>query len=150
MFHLQLFQFYCPWIFGQLYILPCSHILQEIQATVDKIIIIDKGKIVANGNEGKEVWAEFKEKGNKVKKAQILYTLNGGERSEEWYVANAEVNQNRVLGTLPEGSTHYFFNLIDEKNFLVSYPVPMDMLSAGKTKPKGLYSIDALAVRVDN
>lgn len=107
-------------------------------------------KIVANGNEGKEVWAEFKEKGNKVKKAQILYTLNGGERSEEWYVANAEVNQNRVLGTLPEGSTHYFFNLIDEKNFLVSYPVPMDMLSAGKTKPKGLYSIDALAVRADN
>ena len=26
-----------------------SHILQEIQATVDRIIIIDKGKIVADG-----------------------------------------------------------------------------------------------------
>ena len=30
-------------------VLMSSHILQEIQATVDRIIIIDKGKIVADG-----------------------------------------------------------------------------------------------------
>ena len=35
-----------------------SHILQEIQATVDKIIIIDKGKIVANGT-NKELMSDF-------------------------------------------------------------------------------------------
>ena len=35
-----------------------SHILQEIQATVDKIIIIDKGKIVANGT-NEELMSNF-------------------------------------------------------------------------------------------
>ena len=30
-------------------VLMSSHILQEIQATVDRIIIIDKGKIVESG-----------------------------------------------------------------------------------------------------
>ena len=35
-----------------------SHILQEIQATVDKIIIIDKGKIVANGT-NQELMSDF-------------------------------------------------------------------------------------------
>ena len=35
-----------------------SHILQEIQATVDKIIIIDKGKIVANGT-NEELMSDF-------------------------------------------------------------------------------------------
>ena len=35
-----------------------SHILQEIQATVEKIIIIDKGKIVANGT-NEELMSDF-------------------------------------------------------------------------------------------
>ena len=35
-----------------------SHILQEIQATVDKIIIIDKGEIVANGT-NEELMSDF-------------------------------------------------------------------------------------------
>jgi len=38
--------------------------------------------------------------------------------------------------------------LVDDKNFLVSHPVPMDMLTAGKSKPKGIYSVDALPVQV--
>ena len=101
-------------------------------------------KVLGHGREGREVWAEFKENGSRVMRGQILYTLNGGETSEEWYLLGARVSGNKVTGVLPEGSTHYFFNLIDEKNFLVSHPVPMDMISAGNTKPKGLYSMDAL------
>ena len=103
--------------------------------------------VVKQGQKENEVWAEFKENGSKVKKAQILYTLNGGERSEEWYVGQALVSGNKVTAKLPKESTHYFFNLVDEKNFLVSFPVPMDMLSAGKTRPKGLYSQDALVFK---
>jgi hypothetical protein len=79
-----------------------------------------------------------------VLSGQIAYTLNGGERSEEWYLAPAKIKGGRLHGTLPEGTTHYFFNLIDEKNFLISYPIPMDMLSAGKTRPKGMYSLNGL------
>ena len=103
--------------------------------------------MVKQGQKENEVWAEFKENGSKVKKAQILYTLNGGERSEEWYVGQALVSGNKVTAKLPKESTHYFFNLVDEKNFLVSFPVPMDMLSASKTRPKGLYSQDALVFK---
>ena len=100
--------------------------------------------IVENGKEGSKVWAQFEEHGNQVLSGQIAYTLNGGERSEEWYLAPAKIKGGRLHGTLPEGSTHYFFNLIDEKNFLISYPIPMDMLSAGKTRPKGMYSLNGL------
>ena len=106
-----------------------------------KVPLMEKAKFVLVVKQGqRQVWAEFKENGSKVKKAQILYTLNGGERSEEWYVGQALVSGNKVTAKLPKESTHYFFNLVDEKNFLVSFPVPMDMLSAGKTRPKGLYS----------
>jgi len=39
------------------------------------------------------------------------------------------------------------FNLIDENNFLVSYPQMVDMLTAGSRKPKGAYSLEAFAVK---
>jgi hypothetical protein len=42
---------------------------------------------------------------------------------------------------LPEGTTHYVFNLIDENNFLVSYP---DMVKPSRAKPA---SLKALAVK---
>ena len=100
--------------------------------------------IVENGKEGSKVWVQFQEHGNQVLKGQIVYTLNGGQRSEEWYLAPAKLKGGRLHGILPKGTTHYFFNLIDEKNFLVSYPIPMDILSAGKTRPKGMYSLNSL------
>ena len=62
-------------------------------------------------------------------------------------MGKALISGGKVRAKLPKGSTHYFFNLVDEKNFLVSFPVPMDMLSAGKTRPKGLYSKDALVFK---
>ncbi len=102
--------------------------------------------VVKNGKNGSSIWVQFKENGNQVARGQIVYTLNGNEKSEEWYVTPGKIKGNRLSGSLPQGATHYFFNLIDEKNFLVSYPVPMDMQSAGKTKPKGLYSLNALRV----
>jgi len=57
---------------------------------------------------------------------------------------------------LPAGATHYFINLIDENNFLVSYPdladakeTPNDSVAtetARKKKPKVNYSEAALKV----
>jgi len=45
---------------------------------------------------------------------------------------------------LPQGTTHYVFNLIDQNNFLVSYPDLPDSETAAKDKIK--YSKLALAV----
>ncbi|MEK9773654.1 MAG: sulfatase [Opitutae bacterium] len=104
-------------------------------------------KPLENGREGKKVWAKFEERGAKVSTGQLLYTLNGGKNSEEWYRAPAKVKGNRLEAELPKGATHYVFNLIDENNFLVSYPQMVDMLTAGARRPKGTYSQEAFAVR---
>jgi uncharacterized sulfatase len=81
---------------------------------------------------GNQVAALFKENGAKVVHADLIYTLNGGERYEEWFRTPATVNSNGwVTAELPAGTTHYIFNLIDENNFLVSYPDLSEMI--GKT-----------------
>ena len=103
-------------------------------------------KPLENGRKGNAVWAIFEEHGARVTTGQLLYTLNGGEKSEEWYRAPAKVKGNRLEAELPKGATHYVFNLIDENNFLVSYPQMVDMLTAGSRKPKGAYSMEAFAV----
>ena len=92
---------------------------------------------------GNKVTFEYTENGAKVVKADLLYTLNGGERYEEWFRAAADLSgNNKAEAMLPAGTTHYFINLIDENNFLVSFP---EIQIRKKTKQnKGKYSMDAL------
>ena len=53
----------------------------------------------------------------------MIYTLNGGEQYEEWHRAPATLKDgNEATATLPDGATHYFLNLVDENQFLRSYP----------------------------
>ena len=93
-----------------------------------------------HGKDGRKVWAEFKSNGSKVVCAQIAYTLNGGQKSEEWYLTEAVVDGQRITGKLPLKTTHYVFNFIDEHNFLISYPDMPDKLNAGSRKGKIPYS----------
>jgi arylsulfatase A-like enzyme len=102
-------------------------------------------RALENGREGAKVWARFKERGSKVVSGQIVYTLNGGDKSEEWYLAPARVEGDRLVGNLPKGATHYVFNLVDEHNFLVSYPDMPDKKSGGNGRGKAKYSAKALA-----
>ena len=98
---------------------------------------------VKNGRKGNAVWAQFKDDRSKVTNGQVVYTLNGGEKSEEWYLADARIVKGRLIAELPVTTTHYVFNFIDEHNFLVSYPDMPDLLTAGKRKGKGPYSQEA-------
>ena len=114
--------------------------------------LLHKDKVcvgVANGmdRESNSVWAQFKGRGSKVVKGQLLYTLNGGEKSEEWYVKKALIKGSRLVAKLPSNATHYVFNFVDEHNFLVSYPEMPDLLEAGKQKGKGPYSSSAFVVK---
>jgi arylsulfatase A-like enzyme len=95
---------------------------------------------VSEGRKGNQVWASFKTQGARVVRGQIVYTLNGGQKSEEWYVVPAQVHDGKVTGTIPGKATHYLFNFIDENNFLVSYPDMPDILSGGQRKGKIPYS----------
>jgi hypothetical protein len=58
-----------------------------------------------------------------VVRANLIYSKNGNGRYEEWFRVPAVLaSDNTVTAELPQGTTHYFINLIDENNFLVSYP----------------------------
>jgi len=87
----------------------------------------------------------YQDNGAKVTNAHLLYTTNGGELFEEWFRIPASIMpENKVVVQLPQGTTHYVFNLIDQNNFLVSYPDLPDSETAAKDKIK--YSKLALAV----
>ena len=65
----------------------------------------------------------FEEHGSKVVHADLIYTLNGGDRYEEWFRTAATLSgDGQVTAELPEGTTHYYLNLVDEHQFLRSYP----------------------------
>ena len=82
--------------------------------------------------------------GNRVVWADLLYTTNGGQKYEEWYRTPAKlVAGNTASAVLPEGTTHYLFNLVDEHQFLISYP-GMGSMSDYKG---GNYSTRAFAVK---
>ncbi|NIL96120.1 MAG: sulfatase-like hydrolase/transferase [Planctomycetales bacterium] len=91
-------------------------------------------RVVAHQRNGNEVQFRYREQGSKVVRANLIYTLNGGQPSEEWYRQPAQLTAgHKLVAQLPPGTTHYFINLIDQHNFLVSYPEPIDMVTKGKT-----------------
>jgi len=96
-----------------------------------------------DGRDGDTVWVRFRENGNKVVKANLLYTDNGGDRYEEWYRVEAKVGPNgKASATLPKDATHYLFNLIDDRHYLVSHPA---MIPENLRNRKN-YSGNAIAV----
>ena len=83
--------------------------------------------VLSHDQTGDEVVFTYRENGAKVERANLIYTLNGGARYEEWFHAPAKLAAgNKAVAELPEGTTHYFLNLIDENQFLRSYPEVLD------------------------
>ena len=71
----------------------------------------------------------------------MLYTLNGGVTYEEWFRLDASIGTDQVVrARLPEGTSHYLFNLVDEHRYLVSYP----RMGGRNDYRGGNYSINAL------
>ncbi|KGL62197.1 sulfatase [Polaribacter sp. Hel1_85] len=97
--------------------------------------------VVKNGVDGKEVWLEYKNNGAKVVKAELIYTKNGGVKGEIWFPITMKLIGNKVCVKLPKGTTHYVFNLVDENNFLISYP------DAGYQKTTKIFATKAIQVK---
>ena len=93
------------------------------------------------GFDGKEVWLKFKNNGAKVVKAELIYTKNGGVKGEIWFPVPMKLIGNKVCVKLPKGTTHYVFNLVDENNYLISYP------DAGYQKTTKIFATKAIAVK---
>lgn len=79
----------------------------------------DVCKVTDSGHDGKQVWTTYEEQGNNVTSAYLLYTLDGGQHEEEWYRQDVSVGSDGVVRiNLPEGTTHYLFNFVDEHQFM--------------------------------
>ena len=79
--------------------------------------------VAEHKRQGRSVVFSYQENGAKVVKADLIYTLNGGDRYEEWFRKSADLkDKGRATAELPEGTTHYYLNLVDENQFLRSYP----------------------------
>ncbi|WP_407556467.1 sulfatase [Winogradskyella sp. 4-2091] len=101
----------------------------EHKETVPTVLFVSK--------KNNQVNFKYKENGAKVIKANLLYTINGGLRYEEWFKTDAEINTDgTITAILPKGTTHYLINLIDAHNFLVSYPEMPSNKSLKKNKKK--------------
>ena len=94
-------------------------------------------KVISHEIHNETVTFSVREQGAKIVRADLIYTNNGGKKYEEWYrIKGKEKTKGTISFNLPEGSTHYYLNLIDENNFLVSYPETPDYSELGKTKEK--------------
>ena len=89
----------------------------------DKIIsVIDQQRT------NRRVRLRYRVNGAKLAKARVIYSFNGDNKDSEWFPLDAKIipssgsNPAKVEAVLPPKTTHYVFNLIDENNFMLSYP----------------------------
>jgi hypothetical protein len=93
--------------------------------------------VLSHRQTGDTVEFTYRENGAKVVRANLIYTLNGAARYEEWFRTPAKlVSGTKAVVQLPKDTTHYFLNLIDENNFLRSYPEVLDQKTPSKSKVK--------------
>ncbi len=105
--------------------------------------------VTSHERNGRNLKFTFKENGAKVVQANLIYSRNGNDRNEEWFRKKATLDStNTAITELPEGTTHYIVNLIDENNFLVSYPDVPGGNHFNKTKEK--FAKYAIAVDEEN
>ena len=61
--------------------------------------------------------------GSQIREVHLIYTQNGGDRYEEWFRRIMKpAGEGSYTARLPKGTTQYFVDVIDENQFLVSYP----------------------------
>ena len=95
--------------------------------------------------QGQTVALTYEEQGARVVSASLIYTTEGDSPRPEWFQIPANlVSGLKVSVNLPPGTTHYFINLVDENNFLVSYPDLPEKSTREKTRAETLAA--ALAV----
>ncbi|MDB2685675.1 sulfatase [Mariniblastus sp.] len=83
--------------------------------------------VLKRGELGDQVWVEVEtgENKSKIVDAKLLYTVNGGKfelsrgRREMWFEAPATIDDGRIAGTVPPGTSHAVFCLRDSEGFLV-------------------------------
>ncbi len=75
--------------------------------------------VLGHEQTGNRVTVTYRENGASVVRADLIYKLS----DSAWLRGPASLHpEQRVTAELPPGTTHYFINLVDENDYLVSYP----------------------------
>ncbi len=75
--------------------------------------------VLGHEQTGNQVTVTYRENGASVVRADLIYKLS----DSAWVRGPASLHpEHRVAAELPPGTTHYFINLVDENDYLVSYP----------------------------
>ena len=85
--------------------------------------------------DGHTVTATYQENGARVVRADGIYTTK--ESPGEWFRVIGEVDNGAAKVTLPPEATQAFINLIDENNFMVSYPKKAGAKKKGRRAEAG-------------
>jgi len=95
---------------------------EEIRVFADSIL---KGGnalpvVTGTGCEGTSVWAAYTAR-VPVVKAELNYTRDAGRwQDRKWETLAGQISGNRVSVPLPEGTRAYYFNLVDDRQCVVS------------------------------
>lgn len=95
---------------------------EEIRVFADSLLRGGKRlpELLASGRDGRSVWVEYTAE-VPVVRAELNYTMDAelGPQSE-WVAAAAELVEGRAVAELGAGVRHYYFNLFDERDCVVS------------------------------
>ncbi len=108
-----------------------THILPEVEATCDRILIINKGKIVADGTadnlrkhaEGREVLKVRIEDGSSD---AILHELNRLKNIDRVELVDKNLNRFEIQSRTGASSKRDIFKLCVEKNWVLSEMIPFE------------------------
>lgn len=94
----------------------------EIHAFADSIV--GKGaplvRVLQQGIENQSAWTGYAS-AKPLKRAELNFTRSSGRwQDRSWETLPATIKENRVAADLPPGTTTYYFNLIDDRNLIVS------------------------------
>jgi len=95
---------------------------EEIHAMAEAILNegVPMAQVTSSGRHGREVWVTF-ESETPIVKAELNYTTDAGKwQQRHWQTIPATLGAGQASATLPEGVTVYYFNLIDERELVVS------------------------------
>ena len=106
-----------------------SHILAEIEATCDRVLIINKGKIVANGTT-----AELRRKPNSTKSLKLR--IMGGEASDIFNqlaslpdILQIEITEDQYFEIQYQQNNNIelnIFNLCQQNNWYIKELIPIE------------------------
>lgn len=95
---------------------------EEIHAMANAILDdgVPLARVTSAGRRGRDVWATFESQTPMVR-AELNYTTDTGKwQDRNWQTISAPLDAGKASVTLPDGVTVYYFNLIDERDLIVS------------------------------